>query len=196
MPGKIIHEVAFYSLGICWIAFFLGFIFRRRGPRQAEKKRSNMATLGFLLEAIGYLIVWSVHRKTFTAFLPLGLFIESIVIILAIILAVASVWLTLLAVVTLGKQWSPAARIVEGHDLLTTGPYRIVRHPIYTGMFGLMVSTGLVISKPWALGLGTITYLLGTFIRIKIEEKLLLEYFGKQYTDYKGNVSAIIPYLL
>jgi protein-S-isoprenylcysteine O-methyltransferase Ste14 len=51
------------------------------------------------------------------------------------------VGLTGSAVCALGKQWSIAARVVEGHELITDGPYRIVRHPIYAGMLGLLVAT-------------------------------------------------------
>jgi len=48
------------------------------------------------------------------------------------------------AVQRLGKQWSIAARVTEDHELVTEGPYRIVRNPIYTGMFGMMVATAIV----------------------------------------------------
>jgi protein-S-isoprenylcysteine O-methyltransferase Ste14 len=70
-----------------------------------------------------------------------------------------------------------------------------VRHPIYAAMLGLMVATGLVISKPWALGVGVVLYLLGTTSRIRIEERLLLQQFGDRYEGYKSKVPALIPFV-
>src|SRR4030095_11076532 len=70
--------------------------------------------------------------------------------LLAICAAVSSVWLITMAVKTLGKEWSITARLVEGHKLATSGPYALVRHPIYSGMLGMLVATGLAISH-WAV---------------------------------------------
>ncbi|MGI9088170.1 MAG: methyltransferase family protein [Chthoniobacterales bacterium] len=56
----------------------------------------------------------------------------------------ASVWLVLAAVRTLGKNWSLAARVTTDHELIETGPYARVRHPIYTGMLGMLIADGLV----------------------------------------------------
>ncbi|MCE7858128.1 MAG: hypothetical protein DYG97_16660, partial [Ignavibacteria bacterium CHB3] len=66
------------------------------------------------------------------------------------ILAIASVWLGLSAVKTLGKQWNIKAQIIEGHELITTGPYKIVRHPIYSALFGLLIVTGYSMTLLWA----------------------------------------------
>ena len=58
-------------------------------------------------------------------------------------IAVGSVWMWLVAIRTLGKQWGLVARVMEGHQLVTTGPYRKIRNPIYLSMFGVLVATGL-----------------------------------------------------
>src|SRR5215472_17158428 len=67
---------------------------------------------------------------------------------LVVALAIYSVALTLSSVRTLGRQWALAARLVEGHELVTGGPYRYVRNPIYTGMLGMLLATGIAWSPP------------------------------------------------
>jgi len=196
MTSLSVQEFTRYVVILCWIFFVVGFLFRKKIHAQTERKRNTLATTGMLLEAIGYALVWFVHREFNASFLPLGVYLESIIAFVAISLAISSVWLILSAIKALGKHWTPAARIIERHELITACPYNLVRHPIYSGMFGLMLATGLAYSKPLALAGAVVAYLVGTFIRIRIEEKLLSEYFGGEYTDYKKKVAAFIPYIL
>jgi protein-S-isoprenylcysteine O-methyltransferase Ste14 len=94
---------------------------------------------------------------------------------------------------TLGKQWTFEARVIQGHELITQGPYALVRNPIYLGMFGLMIATGLAYSTWWVLGAAIIVFLLGNRIRIRSEEKLLREIFGVQFDDYARRVPTLFP---
>jgi protein-S-isoprenylcysteine O-methyltransferase Ste14 len=175
--------------------FVIGFAIRpwRRGL--AEKRRDPRTIFGFFIEAAAYALVFFVRRGFPNAFLPFGPAVDWVFAVIAALLGTGSVWLALAAINVLGKHWSPAARIIEGHELVTEGPYRIVRHPIYAAMLGLMVATGLVISRPWALGVGIVLYLVGTTSRIRIEERLLVQHFGRQYEDYKSKVHALIPFV-
>ena len=99
------------------------------------------------------------------------------------------------AVKTLGKQWSLAARVVEDHKLVTEGPYKFVRNPIYTGMLGMLLATGLAVSHWIGLLAGLIVFALGTLIRVRSEEKLLRETFGTQWDEYSRRVSAVVPFV-
>ena len=93
----------------------------------------------------------------------------------------------------MGKQWALAARLVEGHTLIQDGPYRFVRNPIYTGMFGLLIATGLAMTRPIPLLLATVLFAAGTYIRIRTEERLLRQAFGPEFDDYARRVPALIP---
>ena len=73
------------------------------------------------------------------------------------------------------------ARVVDGHELITQGPYGIVRNPIYLGMFGLLLATGLAVSRWQGLLAGMTLFLIGTELRIRSEEKLLREAFGAKF---------------
>ncbi|HET9786469.1 MAG TPA: isoprenylcysteine carboxylmethyltransferase family protein, partial [Pyrinomonadaceae bacterium] len=111
----------------------------------------------------------------------------------AIILAVASIWIVKASLKVLGKEWSVTARVVEGHKLAKEGPYRLVRHPIYTGMLGMLLATGLVLSH-WLALIGAIAiYFVGTVIRIKSEERLLREALGPEFESYARSAPALLP---
>ncbi len=185
--------LVFLVVMLCWFAFVGIFLFRKQPPSPPDQKRASGSIIGFALQGLSCTIVWGVHRKTFT---PIISGSESVAIaasILAILAAVGSVWLIMAAVKTLGKEWSITARLVEGHNLATSGPYAYVRHPIYTGALGLLLATGLAISHWIALLAALVVFFIGTMIRIRLEEKLLRGAFGKQFDDYTHRVRAIIP---
>ena len=116
--------------------------------------------------------------------------------VLTMLLAVASVWFCGAAVRTLGKQWSLAARVLEGHKLVTEGPYNVVRNPIYTGMFGMLLASSLAVSHWIGLSMAVVVFAIGTFIRVRSEEKLLREAFGAEFDEYARRVPAVIPFLI
>ena len=97
------------------------------------------------------------------------------------------------AQVTLGKSWSDTPRMMKGQTLITSGPYRSVRHPIYTA-FLLILGSTLFISSNWLIGLfWTGMTILEVASRIGFEESLMLEYFGDQYQEYMKRTGRLIP---
>jgi protein-S-isoprenylcysteine O-methyltransferase Ste14 len=177
---------------LSWIIFGLIFLLRKKPPKAAEAKRASVAKWGIALQGCGFALVGSVHRAYWWP-LPTSTVGEVALAVVAVVLAFASVWWSLRAVQTLGKQWTYEARVIEGHELITQGPYAVVRNPIYLGMFGLMVSTGLVFTTWWGLLIAVIVFLVGNQVRIRAEEKLLRENFGSQFDDYARRVPAFFP---
>jgi protein-S-isoprenylcysteine O-methyltransferase Ste14 len=98
-----------------------------------------------------------------------------------------SVW----ARVHLGEYWSGNVTLKEGHRLIRTGPYALVRHPIYTGILAGMLGSALALDQIRGfLGLALLTY---SFIRkLRKEEAWLTEEFGEEYLRYKREVRALI----
>jgi protein-S-isoprenylcysteine O-methyltransferase Ste14 len=96
----------------------------------------------------------------------------------------------------LGRHWRLDAGLDADHELVQSGPYRVVRHPIYTSMFCMLLGTGLALATPLKLLLPSILLLvIGTEIRVRVEEKLLASRFGDQFLDYQRRVSAYIPFI-
>lgn len=95
----------------------------------------------------------------------------------------------------LGSNWSREVRLAEDHVLVRKGPYRRLRHPIYTGaigvMAGLAIQSGLL--GAW---LGVAVMILAYWRKIAMEERLLRNGFGAEFEDYRRNSWALIPLLL
>jgi protein-S-isoprenylcysteine O-methyltransferase Ste14 len=187
--------MVFATVILCWVVFFSAFVVRKRPPRAAERKRDRASIVGVALQGAAYAIMSAGHRDLFTPMAPLGTAIEVALAMLTVALSIGSAWMTVAAVRTLGKEWSVTARLVEGHKLATEGPYHLVRHPIYTAMFGLLLATGLVVSDWRALLMAALVFWIGTAIRVRSEEKLLHEAFGQEFEDYARRVPAVFPRL-
>ena len=95
----------------------------------------------------------------------------------------------------LGANWSGTARVKEGHELIVKGPYRSVRHPIYTGIVVACIGTALAIGE-WRCILGLGVILLGLILKIAQEERLMMAAFPHAYPQYRRRVKALIPGLL
>ena len=178
---------------VCWLGFAAVFLFRRRPAEAAERKRDPQSRIGILIQVVGYTMVWAGQPRLAHLILLNHPLLEIVFAVFTISLAVISVVLVNMAVRTLGKQWALAARIVEGHKLITKGPYRIVRNPIYTGMFGLLIASGPADGHWLRLLIAIVVFFIGTLIRIRSEERLLRETFGTEFDDYARRVKALIP---
>ena len=95
----------------------------------------------------------------------------------------------------LGRHLQLDAAIKTDHQLVRSGPYRIVRHPIYASMFCLLLGTGIMITPAWLFLCAIVVFLAGTEIRVRIEDHLLAARFGSEFADYRQTVSAYIPSL-
>jgi protein-S-isoprenylcysteine O-methyltransferase Ste14 len=188
---KMANIIVFLS----WLVFWIGFFSLLRHSWLKEKNRNSRSIIGIIIQGIGLGIVFSIHRD-YTQYDDLMDAVPRIVIFsIACMLAPLSAWLALRAIKILGKQWSLAARTLIDHELITTGPYRFIRNPIYAAMLGLLISTGILITHPLAFIIAIIVFVWGTQLRIKSEEKLLIDRFGNDYLAYRKKVKAIIPFI-
>jgi protein-S-isoprenylcysteine O-methyltransferase Ste14 len=190
---ELFPTIVFVIVMICWFVFAGIFIFRKKPPAVPDKKKDSGSIIGVALQGLSYAIVWTAHRNAFSPIISAGAWVGMAVGALAIATAVGSVFLIMSAVKTLGKEWSITARMVEGHKLATQGPYARVRHPIYTGMLGMLIATGLSVSHWIALLAAIVVFAIGTLIRVRIEERLLRETFGARFEEYARQVPAVIP---
>jgi protein-S-isoprenylcysteine O-methyltransferase Ste14 len=176
-----------------WLVLAIVFVLRRRAPFAATRKREPASLLGMALQGVGLGLVFQVRRGISPSGTAASVLIQCGITLLVAGLVAGSIWMIGSAVRVLGKQWSLTARVLEGHELITEGPYRIVRHPIYSGMLGMLVATGLAWSRWPAIAGGILLYLLGTRIRTDAEERLLRAMFGDAYDEYARRVPALIP---
>src|SRR5271166_982112 len=95
----------------------------------------------------------------------------------------------------LGRQWRFEAALNEGHELIQTGPYRWVRHPIYASMLGMLLATGTAWTWWPVFVAALVIFVAGTEIRVRAEDRLLAERFQATFLDYRSRVRAYIPFI-
>ncbi len=180
---------AWVELGVCWIAWSLAFIEPRKQAAGAKKtERAPVSRWGIFLVMLGYACIWALVR-------PVGFEKSAASLIASMVLGPPSVALVWMAARHLDKQWRFEAALSEDHKLITTGPYRWLRNPIYTSMFGMLLATGF--AKTWwpLMVTGVVRFVIGTEIRVQAEEKLLAARFGEDFARYKAKTPAYFPFI-
>jgi protein-S-isoprenylcysteine O-methyltransferase Ste14 len=110
-------------------------------------------------------------------------------------LCVTGLVFALWARVTLGGNWSGMITLKEGHELVERGPYRLVRHPIYTGLLVMFAGTAIAIGYFGGF-IGLLLLFVSFWVKLKHEEDLMLKHFPDKYSAYQRRVKRIIPFLV
>jgi protein-S-isoprenylcysteine O-methyltransferase Ste14 len=110
------------------------------------------------------------------------------------ILCMAGLAFCLWARATLGRNWSGTITLKEGHELIERGPYRFVRHPIYTGLLAMFLATSIAFGHLGGL-VAVILAFASFWIKLSEEEKLMRQHFPEQYRSYEQRVKRIIPFV-
>ena len=96
--------------------------------------------------------------------------------------------------VHLGRYWSGIITLKEGHRLIRTGPYRLVRHPVYTGLLIAVIGSAMAVGT-WDALIGIAVILLAFIFKLRREESLLTGEFGEEYLAFKRETPALVPFL-
>lgn len=179
-----LYTALWLLLVFVWVVAALG----RKRTARSETAGNRMAYTVILIAGCFFLFRPPSFGPLSWRFLPA----TQAVAIFGLVVTAAGVAIAIWARLALGANWSGMVTIKEDHELIRRGPYRLVRHPIYSGILLAMLGT--------AVGNGQISCLLGIAISFasfrykwRIEERFLIEQFGTQYIQYQREVGAVIP---
>jgi len=177
---------ALFVTGVLWIAI-------RNIDRPSGERKRFRSTIGIALQSLGCAAAAiGFTRPVLPWWAPYSL----VSTMLAALLGIAAIALFLSAALTMGKNWSLVARTRTDHELVRTGPFAIVRHPIYLALMLYVLSIAASLGHWQQLIFALPLYLAGSFIRIRDEEKLLRLQFGEEHARYVREVPALIPLIL
>jgi len=111
------------------------------------------------------------------------------------ILCIAGLAFCVWARATLGRNWSGTITLKEGHELIERGPYRLVRHPIYTGLLAMFLATAIVFGHLGGF-VAVVLAFVSFWIKLTEEEKLMRQQFREQYRSYEQRVKRLVPFVL
>lgn len=183
------HTAALVELMVSWFSWGYPFIFRapHRQKRQSVS-RVWPTRAGLLLEGVAIFLAFAFRLPPHS---PPGVGRVLASLVLGPIAAV----LAFTAVRHLGRQFRIHAGLYHDHELVRTGPYALVRHPIYTSLLAILLAT-LLLLTPWRwIAVSVACFLAGTEIRVRTEDALLASRFGGEFADYRRAVSAYVPFV-
>jgi len=184
----ILFAAAATELVAMWVLWLYPFMRKRfSGPKRHSNVMAHTGDWGLALESAGIFFAWLWLPNTPTPGIAR--------MVASMVLAPVGTLFGWLAVRHLGKQLRILAGLYADHELIRTGPYAIVRHPVYASLFLMMVATGLLFARWQVLLLSVALYIAGTEIRIHAEEGLLRARFGEEFEEYRRKVPAYLPFL-
>ena len=186
--------LTYVAVAIVIIVYAVAFRIPMRRHKTVERKASQSLT-GIILVAASFSALFIGMPRRIELFGSGWYFAPGLVAAIASVLTVAGAVFIVWSQRTLGKQWSFSARVVEGHQLITHGPYAVVRNPIYASLALMIVSLGMTFATPLRVAIALALYITGSLMRIRAEEELMRATFGDQWEEYRRRVPALIPWL-
>lgn len=168
------------------IVWFYPFVPAHRGTTAASVVNSR-SRWGLLMQFLAFALLWQGHFWE----RPLPAWRAGVSVVLFSLAATLS-WTSSRA---LAGQLRVDAALGADHKLVRSGPYALVRNPIYTSMLLVLCGTAVVIAG-WKLSvIALLLFIIGTEVRVRLEERLLASHFGEEFEAYKRIVPAYIPFL-
>jgi protein-S-isoprenylcysteine O-methyltransferase Ste14 len=184
-----LYEAPFAVLWLAWLAYW---IVAARNVKAVRRRESFGTRFGHVaLSALAAALLAFPDRQLpwlDQRFLPRAM----VAYWLGLIMLAAGIAFAVWARNTLGRNWSGTVTVKQDHELIRAGPYRLVRHPIYTGLLLAILGTAVAFGE-WR-GLLAFGLIAGSLLlKLRIEERFMSESFPNEYPRYRAEVPALIP---
>jgi protein-S-isoprenylcysteine O-methyltransferase Ste14 len=177
----------------CWIVFIVYWWVSALKQKATAERMSFLSSLAYRIPiCAGVILVARYHwpqplNLPLTPYTPVSPAIGAALCVAGLILTIWSRW-------TLAGNWSSEVTFKQGHQLVNTGPYRFVRHPIYSGII-LMLLASVVQYGRLHCWLGWVIFCMGFWIKLRQEETIMQRHFP-EYSSYRAKVKALVPFIL
>jgi protein-S-isoprenylcysteine O-methyltransferase Ste14 len=192
MPDAL-HTGPRALITLLWVAWALYWLISAWGVKAVQRRESLGSRLAHVLPLIvaGVLLGWS---RMPWAFLTQRLWPRSWEAYwMGVALLAASIAFAVWARVHLGRNWSGTVTVKQDHELIRSGPYALVRHPIYTGLLGAVLGTAFA-SGTVRAALAFVIITIALVRKLRTEETFMRETFPGEYQRYSAQVPALIPF--
>ena len=175
-----------------WLLFGAYWLVSALKRKKTKQRETFLQRFGYVLPlALGFYLLsqpQARHGWLGSRFVPAGRFGEW----LGVLLTAVGIGVAFWARWHLGSKWSGTVTLKEGHELIRTGPYRSIRHPIYTGILLGILGTAITFGEIRALLMVAIVWL-SFYIKARREESFLSQEFGPRFTEHKQHTGMFLP---
>ena len=186
---NFLHRYLFAAMWIAWALYW--WLLSRDVKRETQREPVASRLAHVLPLILSALLLWSDRMPVWLLgdrFLPRAEWTFVVGALLTAAGLLFSVW----ARVHIGRNWSGIVTIKENHELVTSGPYAIVRHPIYTGLLLGFIGSALARGE-WRGVLAVAIVLVALWRKLRVEEQFMRQQFGDAYREYASRVPALVP---
>lgn len=181
-------------IALCWFIFWISWLVSSFAVKRTAEVQSKNWGLRFVLLSFGLFVLMTyvpgISSVAAMRLWPSG----SEVGLLADAIALTGLVILIWARLAIGRNWSGEVVLKEDHQLVTSGPYALMRHPIYTGLLLLMLATA--VDYGVAGGFVYVAAFTAVFIyKSRIEERFMTGHFPEAYPAYMKKVKALIPFI-
>ena len=188
------HSLAIDIIRGCWITFGIVWLLAAVSTKQSVYRESRVQRLRYSIAlVVGSFLLFRGHRLGYPLNARIIAQMDAITVI-AVILCVAGLVFCIWARITLGSNWSGTITLKEKHELIVRGPYRLVRHPVYTGLLAMVFATVIVVGHVAGI-IGATLVFVSFWIKLSAEEEVMLKQFPDQYAAYRQRVRRLIPFI-
>ena len=187
------NDLAANTIRICWLLFLIYWIISAFKVKAVVERQTWRASLSYKFPTfLGIWLLWASDSCPGLSLVaydrpgPMRL-MAAVICVSGLVVAFWARW-------TLAGNWSSNVTFKQNHELIQTGPYRWVRHPIYTGLLLMALGTALISGRAGAW-LGVLLMTQGFWIKLKYEEGVMLRHFPDTYPGYQTRVKALVPFL-
>jgi protein-S-isoprenylcysteine O-methyltransferase Ste14 len=183
---------AFELAGLLWMAIFILWAVLRFTTKKTVEVGSDLrARVLVWIVLLAWLILFNRRFRPGLLgerFMPVVLAVNYTGLALTIIGLGFAVWARL----AIGRNWGGLITVQQDHQLMQSGPYAIVRHPIYAGFMLATLGTAIILGEVGGL-VSVALIVIAWGYKARLEEAFMIEQFGAQYEDYRRNVKGLIP---
>jgi protein-S-isoprenylcysteine O-methyltransferase Ste14 len=187
-------ELAELVIAVCWITFYVVWVVAALFTKRTAERATWWHAWWMWFAVAAFMFV--VRRAVLFSAGAVLWHVTSALGIIADAITIVGLVIALWARRVLGANWSANVVLKERHELIEAGPYRFVRHPIYSGVLLMLCGTMLA----WGRVVGLVAFaaiLAGLSVKASLEERLLMRHFPDAYTGYRRRVrAALVPFLI
>ncbi len=184
-------------IAACWLIFLLYWVISAVGVKKNVGQKGEWAKGSLLRLAFAAAVVLLLaYRPAFIGGIfrhPVNNFFGVFLGVIGAVFCAAGTAFAIWARRHLGKNWSAYPTLKENHELITSGPYRFVRHPIYTGMLLALLGSALALGLFWLIFFIFIGFIFVN--RVFVEERLMVRQFPDKYPEYRKKTKALVPFV-
>jgi protein-S-isoprenylcysteine O-methyltransferase Ste14 len=189
------ERIALFFTLICWAVFYVYWLVSAFATKRTAARESVIGSIAYRIPPVAGVFMVVLAPRMPEPLSHLVIRSSAGVCIGVMALSLAGLCTCVWARIVLGRNWSSTVVIKVGHELVQRGPYRYVRHPIYTGIIMMFAANVILVGRVGGI-LGLILFACGWVMKLLREERIMMQQFPSAYPEYMKRTKRLVPFVI